>query len=1269
MASYPSSTSPMEPIAIVGMASVFPMARDLRQYWDNIVNARDCITDVPSSRWNIDDYFDPNSDAPDKTYCKRGGFIPDIPFDPLEFGLPPNFLEVTDVSQLLSLVVARQALEDAGYGNGRPFDRERTGVILGATGAQKLITPLSARLQYPVWERALKSSGFSDEDTQRVIEKIKLAYVRWEENSFPGLLGNVIAGRIANRFDLGGINCIVDAACASSLAALKMALSELAERRCDMMLTGGVDTDNSPFMYLCFSKTPAFSHQERVQPFDAAADGMMVGEGIGMLVLKRLDDAERDGDWIYALIRGIGTSSDGRYKSIYAPRTEGQTLALQRAYENAQVPAASVGLIEAHGTGTVAGDLCEVSTLRKVFGGASRRKEHIALGSVKSQIGHTKAAAGAAGLIKAALALHQQVLPPTINVTLPHPQFELQDSPLYLNTSARPWIRPPSGDRRRAAVSAFGFGGTNYHVVLEEYVGASSQPGRLHSAAHEVTLHAATAPALLARCEALLQSPGQDIDQAFRELVDTSRARGIPPGAARLGFVADSAGEARDLLRLAAHGLAAQPDAASWQHPRGIHYRREGVDARGRVVALFPGQGSQYLDMGRTLALNFPPLRDAFARVDALCSAGDGTPLSQIVYPPPAFAEQDRAAQAERLTRTEYAQPAIGALSMGLYQLLRGAGFQADFTAGHSFGELTALWAAGAIDDDAYAALVHARGTAMAAPRDETFDAGAMLAVTADSAAVHAALSALPGITIANVNARDQVVLAGPKTVMQQARSILQQQGFAVVALPVAAAFHTSLVEHAQRPFKQAVDSCAIRPARVPVYANSTGRPYPAEAEAMRTLLQEQILKPVLFMQQVENLYAAGGSIFVEFGPRNVLTTLVKRILGDRPHIAVALNASRQHDSDRQLRDAVVQLRVAGVELNTLDTYERPARQTSAPGRKGLTVALNGSNYVSDKTRAAFEAALANGYQVAASAGPSAGEETGDMTIVAPITTRLEDRPNQEPAAAVRSEDRSIDVRPVSGVAPAFAQPLSPEERLRVLATLEQGLTHVQSQQRDLVQQQQQFLAYQVEFARMLMQSHQQTLAALQAGPGATAGLERLDRDLAALYRHQSETLRVHEHFLDRQTTQSELLLRVLEQQYSLVMGVPPAAAQRPSGPSLVESPTRATPAVAGTAMGSTPANGGAGVAEQPIAAPAAAPPVAAPAAAPPLPVPRLDRPAATTAPAIQPPVAAPAELDPWAVPTAPIKIAGGRCAARRHHDRGGGAAGRAGSVRRHGRG
>ena len=301
-----------------------------------------------------------------------------------------------------------------------------------------------------------------------MVQRISEAYVPWHEGSFPGLLGNVVAGRISNRLDLGGTNCVVDAACASSLAAVNLAMLELASGRSDMVITGGADAINDIFMHMCFSRTQVLSFTGDARPFSRDADGTVLGEGIGMVVLKRLADAQRDGDRVYAVIKAIGSSSDGKSQSIYAPRKEGQVKALGRAYAGAGVDPASVGLVEAHGTGTRVGDAVEYNALVQVFDSPRQNGDRCALGSVKSMIGHTKAAAGAAGLIKAALSLHHKVLPPTLKADRPDPALDMESGPFYLNRSTRPWL-PRNGHPRRAGVSAFGFGGSNYHIVLEEF--------------------------------------------------------------------------------------------------------------------------------------------------------------------------------------------------------------------------------------------------------------------------------------------------------------------------------------------------------------------------------------------------------------------------------------------------------------------------------------------------------------------------------------------------------------------------------------------------------------------------------------------------------------------------------------------------------------------------------------------------------------------------------------------------------------------------------
>ena len=922
------------PIAIIGQAAIFARAENLDQYWDNILHEVDCITEVPPSRWDPEDYYHPDPEVPDKTYCKRGGFIPEIAFDPLEFGLPPNLLEVTDTSQLLGLVVARDALQDAGYLEGKNFNRQETGVVLGVAGGQKLITDLSARLQYPVWRRVLESSGLTPKDTENIIEKIKLAYAPWNENSFPGLLGNVIAGRIANRFDLGGMNTVVDAACASSLAAVKSAVSELVEGRANMMITGGVDTDNSPFTYLCFSKTPAFSPSGTIRPFDADSDGMLIGEGLGMLVLKRLEDADRDGDRIYAVIRGIGSSSDGKYKSIYAPRPSGQSLAVQRAYQEAGFAPESIGLLEAHGTGTLAGDPAEFQGLGAVFGSPNGRGQSIALGSVKSQIGHTKAAAGAAGMIKAALALHHRVLPPTININQPNPDLELENSHFYLNTRSRPWFTPNGKETRKAGVSAFGFGGTNFHLVLEEY--PRERPPIFHSsrAAGPVLLAANSTGELeelvthwLARLKGEKSAPSssasrkQDPDGgAFLELVETGRTLQPEPDQPRLGFVAANADEAAHLLEKSHQTLQRQPQSETWDHPLGITFRRRGLTDQQKTTALFPGQGSQYLNMGREAVLQFPELRSGFQVLDGLFQEEGLKSLTDVVFPIPAHDQKTAAAQAEALRETDYAQAGIGVFSYGLYKLLKEIGFQADFTAGHSFGELTALWAAGVLDDRAFLRLVKARGRAMRPPRDHPLESGAMAAVQASPDELQPLLADFPDVVIANRNSPTQSVLAGPQVSIDAVDDYLTAREIKITQLPVSAAFHTPLVEHASRPFARAVAEETFHLPRIPVYSNTTGARYPNDQEQSKEILANHILHPVKFQDQIEQLYQDGVRLFVEIGPRRVMSSLVAEILKDRTHSTVALNPSREKSSARQLREAVLKLRVAGLPLDDPDS-------------------------------------------------------------------------------------------------------------------------------------------------------------------------------------------------------------------------------------------------------------------------------------------------------------------------------------------------------------
>ncbi|MEE9414306.1 MAG: beta-ketoacyl synthase N-terminal-like domain-containing protein, partial [Acidimicrobiales bacterium] len=398
---------PRSPIAVVGVSALFPGSIDSTGFWNDILAGTDRLVDIPPSHWLIDDHYDPDQTAPDKTYGRRGAFLDAIDLDAMGFGVPPNVIESTDTAQLLALIIAQRVLDDATRGQFIEIDRSRTSVILGVTSGQELMGAMASRMSRPLWLQGMRRAGIAEDVAIAACDQISDLHPEWTESTFPGLLGNVVAGRIANRLDLGGTNCVTDAACASSFSAISMGVNELYLGDSDVVIAGGVDTMNDIFMYMCFSKTPALSATEDIRPFSDQADGTMLGEGIGMVALMRLEDAERNGNNIYCVINGVGASSDGRSKSVYAPVSSGQARALANAYDKTGYGPESVELVEAHGTGTVAGDAAEFGGLRLAFEDADHDdSQWCALGSVKSQIGHTKAAAGAAGLFKVIMALH-----------------------------------------------------------------------------------------------------------------------------------------------------------------------------------------------------------------------------------------------------------------------------------------------------------------------------------------------------------------------------------------------------------------------------------------------------------------------------------------------------------------------------------------------------------------------------------------------------------------------------------------------------------------------------------------------------------------------------------------------------------------------------------------------------------------------------------------------------------------------------------------------
>jgi acyl transferase domain-containing protein/NAD(P)-dependent dehydrogenase (short-subunit alcohol dehydrogenase family) len=990
MSLKPETRYPQVPIAVIGIGCIFPKAETLKEYWSNLKNRVDAVTEIPGTHWKTEDYYHENPRTPDCTYAARGGFISPVDFNPMEFAIAPNTLEATDTSQLLGLIVAKKTLEDAGYGKGREFDRDRTSVILGVTGTLELVIPLGARLGHPHWRRALRECGVDEEVSDEVIRRISDSYVGWQEDSFPGLLGNVVAGRIANVLNLGGTNCVVDAACASSFSALHLACLELISGRSDMVLTGGVDTFNDIFMYMCFSKTPALSPTGDARPFDRECDGTILGEGLGMIALKRLDDAQRDGDRVYAVIRGIGTSSDGKGSAIFAPKADGQVKALLEAYKAAGISPRTVELVEAHGTGTRVGDATELESLTRVYSDRSESAQWCALGSVKSQIGHTKAAAGIAGLIKIVMALYHKVLPPTIKVTSPIEQLKA-DSPFYLNTEKRPWVS--AGHPRRAAVSAFGFGGSNFHCVAEEHKGRKSeidwdddvQIVALASQSHE---------------ELRRKLDGLDGEMPWKEFctrAHDTRASFDPSAVLRLVLVVERG--RRDSIRKARALLEKEEVEELIGTPEGIFLGKGPL--RGSLGVLFPGQGSQYVGMLRDLLCQFPDALDTLYEANGHFRSpyGEGLRLSDQLYPPPPFDDDTRTRYEQELRDTRVAQPALGAVSLAAIRVLEYFGVKAQAYAGHSFGELTALCASGRVTPAAFHRLASLRGALMGGlPGDR----GSMLAVQAEMKRIEAIMGEHGlDLVIANMNAPNQAVLSGATGEIEKASKIFNEFGVRCTRLPVSAAFHSPLVSDAEREFGAALEAVEIRSAQVPVFSNTTGSEYPAGESESRVLLAGQLAKPVKFMDEILEMNRMGVRTFVEAGPGARLTGLVKAIIGPSGCEAIALDSSSGKRSGLvDLARMLAHLAALGHEIKLqLWAPSEPAPATAQ--KPALIIPLCGANYVKPDRKKSDGVQIRRAHANRSTVEP-ATDELGHKAMAGPAGDA------QAPGAAAPSPEKGV---------------------------------------------------------------------------------------------------------------------------------------------------------------------------------------------------------------------------------------------------------------------
>jgi acyl transferase domain-containing protein/NAD(P)H-dependent flavin oxidoreductase YrpB (nitropropane dioxygenase family)/NAD(P)-dependent dehydrogenase (short-subunit alcohol dehydrogenase family)/acyl carrier protein len=884
-----------QPIAIIGMECIFPGSPDVESYWGNILEGRDLITEVPAERWNSDVYYRQGSTTEKgKTPSKWGGFIDEIAFDPLQYGIPPQSLAAIEPVQLLSLEVAARALADAGYGvadagaGERRFDGEKTSVIFGAEAGMELSNAYAFRNNFAQYCAELPS-------------QLDAALPDLTEDSFPGVLANVIAGRIANRLDLKGVNYSVDAACASSLTAIELAVKELRSGSSDMVLAGGADFHNGINDFLMFASVQALSPSGRCRSFDAAADGVCLGEGIGVVVLKRLSDAERDGDRIYAVIDGIAGSSDGRGLGLTAPRKEGQKRALERAYWQAGQLPASVGLVEAHGTGTVVGDRTELKTLTEIYNAGGAVAGQAGLGSVKSQIGHTKCAAGIAGLIKVAKALYHRVLPPTQNIQAPTDWYRRANSPFAFHTTPRVWL----DEHARAAVSAFGFGGTNFHALLSAHEASigSDPPGLRQWPAELFAFRGRDGAEAHEEMRRLRQFLDQSTGPlALRDLAFT--ASGLGAGAVQCAFIADSAADLSARLGLALSGAA---------EPR---IQRRSAASGGKVAFLFPGQGSQAPGMMQDIFIAFPQLRPILLR---------GRAWLDRLYPASAFGSEEEREQRRALTDTRVAQPALGIVEYALATLLQSCGVRPQLLAGHSYGELVALAVAKAFDLPTLLELSRRRGEAIVAAAGS--DPGKMLAVSGTAAAIAAALRGIEGVVLANQNSPAQTVISGFSPAMDAALAALRQSGLAAKPIEVACAFHSPVLARAQPLYAEHLRDAGMSAPQLPVYSNTTTSLYGSDPAAIKAQLSRHLVEPVRFAEQIERMYADGARIFVEVGPGRVLTGFVDAILAGESHHTV-VTAQKGRPGVAQFLEALAQLAVLTDDVDARALYAgRQARR------------------------------------------------------------------------------------------------------------------------------------------------------------------------------------------------------------------------------------------------------------------------------------------------------------------------------------------------------
>ncbi|HTQ58065.1 MAG TPA: SDR family NAD(P)-dependent oxidoreductase [Bryobacteraceae bacterium] len=956
-------------VAMVGAGAILPDAPNVAAFWQNVQSGRYSISEVSPDRWDPALYYDPDHNAPDKTYTKIGGWVRQFEWNPAQWhmAVPPRVVDAMDEAQQWAIACTRQALEDYGYPQ-RPLNADRTAVILGNAMAGEKHYLTSLRVYFPEYARELaETASFAvlPEAVRRDIRRelhhrIERLIPEITEDTMPGELANCIAGRIANLFNFHGPNFVTDAACASAMAAIGSAVEGLAENQFDAAITGGIDRNMGASTFVKFCKIGALS-ATGTRPYAEGADGFVMGEGAVIFVLKRLADAVRDGDRIYAVVRGIGGSSDGKGKGITAPNPVGQRLCVERAWENAGLSPATATLIEGHGTSTRVGDVVEVESFSEVLRSLNVPAGSVALGSVKSNIGHLKGAAGAAGLLKAALALRDKVLPPSVNCQRPSPDIDFAHSPLYVNGEMKPWSAVRDG-ARRVGVSAFGFGGTNFHAVLEEYIPHRLSGNGKRSAAR-ATQPAAPANPASATAKAPLRGVfviGAPTAAGLAERLRSIKEAPAPAAPAeadlrapeRLAIDFADAAEWKDKSARALKALAADQPAV-WKALRAQGIFR-GRGPAPKVAFLYTGQGSQYVNMLQPLRAAEPIVAETFAEADRVMAPILGQPLSQFIFVNQADPKAVARAE-EELRQTAITQPAVLATDLALTRLLAAYGIQPDMAMGHSLGEYGALVAAGALPFADALEAVAARGREMT--RVSVADNGRMAAVFAPLAEIERILKSVDGyVVIANINSGRQAVVGGASRAVEQAIEAFQKAGYEVVPLPVSHAFHTSIVAPASGPLRLLLERLHFAPPRVPVVANVNGEFYPAGTDAvprMLDILARQMASPVQFVKGLRSLYDAGARVFVEVGPKKALQGFAEEVLGDAGDVLSLFTNHPKFGDVASFNQALCGLYAAGLGNGTAARSELQSGFPEPVVVTGAALGLPGPGHIFDDSNVA----------------------------------------------------------------------------------------------------------------------------------------------------------------------------------------------------------------------------------------------------------------------------------------------------------------------------